>query len=265
MVFFIAGSIFAHGDQASQRWKSLTCPNTAAGGAAMAAERVTAKSGGCSATTIAKIARTATKPIRTFLRIERTFDRGFGAAGAGTTMAVLLMGRRAYAPETARSTPSDGLPGRVAVLVLHVHPARALKATRLVFRAAPALPAGDAGTGLGGPAAHREGQQITADVETQGPQLQTEKRNTRGRADLRIRERLVSRVIESNFPNTGSLSHFGLERKTHPSSPTPRARSVSDYPGGGFHHKDTKTTREFSIRTRVRERTLFAGRSARDR
>src|SRR5207245_9898944 len=33
--FFAAGSSFAHGDQACQLWKSLTCVNTAGAGAAM--------------------------------------------------------------------------------------------------------------------------------------------------------------------------------------------------------------------------------------
>src|SRR5262249_22582742 len=38
-VFLAAGSSFAHGDQASQLWKSLTCANTAGAGAAITALR----------------------------------------------------------------------------------------------------------------------------------------------------------------------------------------------------------------------------------
>src|SRR6185295_12416603 len=96
------GSIFAHGDQASHRWKSLTWANGADGGAAIVAERATANSGGWSATTIAKIARIATKPIRTFLRIEKTFERGLGAPGAGSTMTVLLNGTSSLRPGEPR-------------------------------------------------------------------------------------------------------------------------------------------------------------------
>src|SRR5207237_9347173 len=40
-VDFASGSILAQGDQASHLWKSLTCANTADGGADMVAERVT--------------------------------------------------------------------------------------------------------------------------------------------------------------------------------------------------------------------------------
>src|SRR6266478_9809244 len=44
--FFAAGSSFAHGDQASQLWKSLTCATTAGAGAAMVALRSTRNSDG---------------------------------------------------------------------------------------------------------------------------------------------------------------------------------------------------------------------------
>src|SRR6185369_14590828 len=46
------GSSFAHGDHASQLWKSLTTSNTLAGIADIAADRVIRNSPGCRATTI---------------------------------------------------------------------------------------------------------------------------------------------------------------------------------------------------------------------
>ena len=48
------GSSFAHGDQASQLWKSFTCANTRSGAAATAAVRETRNSSGCKATTMRK-------------------------------------------------------------------------------------------------------------------------------------------------------------------------------------------------------------------
>src|SRR5262249_45036309 len=48
--FLAAGSSLAHGAHISQLWKSLTCANTAAGGAAMTALRSIRNSDGCIAT-----------------------------------------------------------------------------------------------------------------------------------------------------------------------------------------------------------------------
>src|SRR6185295_18865900 len=91
------------------------------------------------------------------------------------------------------------------------------------------------------------GQQ-TADVEIQGPQLQTEQRNTQGRDDWRLRERLVSRGFESNFPDALSLPHFLPEGKTFPlrknlsrddpPGPRPSDLNVVNTSNGGDSHED---------------------------
>src|SRR5436305_1929377 len=73
--FWQFGSIFVQGDQGSQRWKSLTSAKTAAGGAAIVADRATWKSAGCTATTMARMPISATRPSRTLVS-NRRFLRG---------------------------------------------------------------------------------------------------------------------------------------------------------------------------------------------
>src|SRR5213594_1324557 len=69
-VFLADGSSFAHGDHPAQLWKSFTCANTAATGAAIVALRVIRNSEGCRATTTATTPTTRTtraaSPTRTF-------------------------------------------------------------------------------------------------------------------------------------------------------------------------------------------------------
>src|SRR6266576_961564 len=67
--FLTDGSSFAHGDQASQLWKSLTCANTAGAGAAMVALRWIRNSDGCITTTTASTATTSTTIAATARRI----------------------------------------------------------------------------------------------------------------------------------------------------------------------------------------------------
>src|SRR5438093_10462820 len=67
--FFAAGSSFAHGDQACQLWKSLTCANTAGAGAAMVVLRSIRNSDGCSATIAASTPTTSTTAAATPMRI----------------------------------------------------------------------------------------------------------------------------------------------------------------------------------------------------
>src|SRR5262245_57013127 len=86
----MVGSIFCQGDQASQRWKSFTCANTCAGGAAMVADRTTRNSEGCIATMTRKPAITITNPSRIFLRMEPFL----GVAGA-SAMSISFMRERA--------------------------------------------------------------------------------------------------------------------------------------------------------------------------
>src|SRR6267142_2007157 len=58
--FLAVGSSFAHGDQASQLWKSVTCANTAGAGGAMVARRSMRNSDGCIATSTASTPMTST-------------------------------------------------------------------------------------------------------------------------------------------------------------------------------------------------------------
>src|SRR5215467_5910336 len=66
-VCFAAGSSFAHGDHASQLWRSFTWAKTTGAGAATTAERSTRKSEGRVATITQKTPVTTTKPMRIFL------------------------------------------------------------------------------------------------------------------------------------------------------------------------------------------------------
>src|SRR5262249_1369574 len=78
--FFAAGSSFAHGDQASQLWKSLTCANTAGAGAAMVARRSMRNSDGGIATIAASTPTPSTTaaatPRRTLISISARLPQG---------------------------------------------------------------------------------------------------------------------------------------------------------------------------------------------
>src|SRR5438445_490457 len=83
--FFAAGSSFAHGDQACQLWKSLTCVNTAGAGAAMVVLRSMRNSDGCMATISASPPTTSTMTAATPSRIlTSTVTEPPGARTAGT-------------------------------------------------------------------------------------------------------------------------------------------------------------------------------------
>src|SRR5262249_9423298 len=97
-VRFMAGSTFSHGDQAPQFLSSFTCGNTAAAGASIAADRVTAYSSGCIATMTRKTPTTATMPIRILGSIDPFLAGGAEAAGASAMVFLLLSGRHSTLP-----------------------------------------------------------------------------------------------------------------------------------------------------------------------
>src|SRR3954469_6997935 len=63
------GSILAHGDQASHLWKSFSCAKTAAGEAAIAAERETVNSAGRVPMKMASRTMTTATPMRILMSI----------------------------------------------------------------------------------------------------------------------------------------------------------------------------------------------------